>query len=170
MKYIINKIVILFSILFLFSNCLLANDKAGEQIDWQVISSGGTNNGTSASFRLSATAGQTATGGGSSENYGVSHGYWQDFDTTSSGPCDCEPGNMNGDGVINIFDVTGLISYLYLGGDAPIPYELCSGDMNCDCVCNIFDVTGLIAFLYLGGPPPCTCEEWLSACGPPLRK
>ncbi len=86
------------------------------------------------------------------------------------GVCDCEPGNMNADGVINIFDVTGLISYLYLGGAAPIPYELCNGDMNCDCVCNIFDVTGLISFLYLSGTPPCTCEEWLTACGPPLRK
>jgi len=83
---------------------------------------------------------------------------------------DCEPGNVNGDGTINIFDITYIISYLYMSGPAPIPYEICDGDPNCDCVCNIFDITYLITFLYMTGPPPCTCEEWLTACGPPLRK
>jgi hypothetical protein len=84
--------------------------------------------------------------------------------------CDCSPGECNGDAIINIFDITYLISFLYLSGPAPVPYALCSGDPNCDCVCNIFDVTYLISFLYRDGPPPCTCEQWLTACGPPLRK
>jgi len=83
--------------------------------------------------------------------------------------CDCEPGNANGDETLNIFDITYIISYLYLDGPAPIPYELCSGDPNSDCVCNIFDITYIISNLYLDGPPPCTCEDWLTACGPPLR-
>ena len=95
--------------------------------------------------------------------------------------CDCEPGNPNADppdGVINIFDVTYLISNLYLGGADPIPYAICSGDANCDCTVNIFDVTFLISKLYLGGGDPCTCDEWLDGgappplvgnCGPPLR-
>jgi len=84
--------------------------------------------------------------------------------------CDCEPGNANDDATINIFDITYLISYLYLSGPAPVLYELCNGDPNNDCTCNIFDITYLISFLYLGGPLPCTCEDWLTACGPPLRK
>jgi len=84
--------------------------------------------------------------------------------------CDCEPGNCNGDNVINILDVTYLISYLYKGGPAPIPYALCSGDPDCNCIVNILDVTYLISFLYKGGPPPCDCNAWLSACGAPLRK
>jgi len=84
--------------------------------------------------------------------------------------CDCEPGNVNGDETINIFDITYIISYLYLEGLAPTPYELCSGDPNCDCICNIFDITYLITNLYLEGDPTCTCEEWLTACGPPLRE
>ena len=84
--------------------------------------------------------------------------------------CDCEPGNCNGDATINIFDITYIIGFLYLSGPAPVPYALCSGDPNCDCVINIFDVTHLISFLYLSGPPPCTCQQWLTACGPPLRK
>jgi len=88
--------------------------------------------------------------------------------------CDCEPGNVNADppdGVINIFDVTYLIAFLYMQpSPAPVPYALCSGDPNCDCVVNIFDVTYLISYLYMSGPPPCTCQQWLAACGPPLRK
>ena len=84
--------------------------------------------------------------------------------------CDCQPGNVNGDETINIFDITYIISYLYLEGPAPTPYELCSGDPNCDCICNIFDITYLITNLYLEGDPTCNCEEWLTSCGPPLRK
>jgi hypothetical protein len=84
---------------------------------------------------------------------------------TLQGECQCEPGNVNSDTVINIFDITYLISSLYLSGPAPVPYELCSGDPNRDCICNIFDVTYLISHLYLNGPPVCTCEDWVSSCG-----
>jgi len=84
--------------------------------------------------------------------------------------CDCYPGDMNGDCIVNIFDITHTITYLYLNGAPPIPYELCDGDPNRDCTCNIFDITYLIAYLYLDGPPPCTCEDWLTECGPPLRR
>lgn len=84
--------------------------------------------------------------------------------------CDCQPGNANGDANLNILDITYLISYLYKGGPAPVPYALCSGDPNCDCTVNILDITYLISFLYKSGPAPCTCQQWLAACGPPLRK
>ncbi len=84
-------------------------------------------------------------------------------------PCNCMPGNCNGDGTINIFDITYLINFLYKGGLPPIPYALCSGDPNCDCLVNIFDVTYLITYLYKAGPAPCNCTDWLNACGPPLR-
>jgi len=92
------------------------------------------------------------------------------FVITGGEECDCEPGNVNGDPTINIFDITYIISYLYLSGPAPMPYPLCNCDANCDCTCNIFDITYLIQFLYQGGNPPCTCQQWLAACGPPLRK
>jgi hypothetical protein len=97
----------------------------------------------------------------------------EDSDTNGVGDacqCDCEPGNANGDGTYNIFDVTYMIGYLYMDGPAPQPYEVCSGDPNCDCICNIFDVTHLIGYLYMYGLSPCDCNDWLSACGPPLRK
>jgi len=86
------------------------------------------------------------------------------------GPCDCRPGNTNDDATINLFDITHIISYLYLDGPPPIPYELCSGDPNADCTCDIFDITYLIDYLYLSGPPPATCVEWRDACGELLRE
>ena len=66
-------------------------------------------------------------------------------------------GGTNGDadcnGELNIFDVTFLISYLYL--DGPAPQFEGGGDCNCSYNCDIFDITYLITHLYLGGPPPC---------------
>ena len=84
--------------------------------------------------------------------------------------CDCQPGNANGNLPVNILDITHLISYLYKGGPAPIRYATCSGDPDCNCTVNILDITALISFLYKGGPAPCTCAQWLSSCGLPLRK
>ncbi len=61
-------------------------------------------------------------------------------------------GDANGDNVVNIFDVTHVISFLYLSGPDPIPLD--AGDANGSGIINIFDVTYLIAFLYLDGPSP----------------
>jgi uncharacterized Ntn-hydrolase superfamily protein len=66
-------------------------------------------------------------------------------------------GDMNGDEVVNIFDITGLIGYLYLEGAAPDPIE--SGDANGDGLINIFDITYIISYLYLSGPEP-DCYLW----------
>jgi hypothetical protein len=163
-----KRILVIFLIIFALALIAWADDKSGEEINWQVLSGGG-GDGTSTNYQLNGTVAQTAVGAGTSANYGLSHGYWVDFGG-SGGPCDCEPGEANADATINIFDVTYLISFLYMSGPAPVPYALCNGDPNCDCTCNIFDVTYLISFLYMSGPPPCACEEWLTACGPPLRK
>jgi hypothetical protein len=145
----------------------LANPTTGEQINWQVISSGGTA-GTSTNFGLNGTAGQTAVGFGSSTNFGLSHGFWQEFGGSSE--CDCIPGDANGDEQINVGDAVYIIAYVFKGGPPPVPYAICSGDANCDCQCNVGDAVFLIAYVFKGGPAPCSCEEWLTACGPPLRK
>jgi len=70
--------------------------------------------------------------------------------------CEYVCGDANGDTIINIFDVTFLISYLYMEGPAPDPIE--AGDANGDGTINIFDVTYLIAYLYMEGPEP-ICPE-----------
>jgi len=61
-------------------------------------------------------------------------------------------GDANGDEIVNIFDITYLISFLYMEGPPPVIYEMC--DVNGDDVVNIFDVTYLISHLYMEGPPP----------------
>jgi hypothetical protein len=61
-------------------------------------------------------------------------------------------GDINGDGDINIFDITGLISYLYLEGEPPVSMN--AADVNHDGNINIFDITYIITYLYLEGPAP----------------
>jgi len=69
--------------------------------------------------------------------------------------CDL-PGDADNDGIVNILDITFLISYLYKGG--PAPPCLVEGDANGDCILNILDITYLISYLYKGGPAP-ICNE-----------
>jgi len=124
--------------------------KSGEDIGWQVISGGGTE-GSTTSYGLRGTMGQTAIDHGQSDTLGLAHGYWSMFSRFGGTCCDL-PGDANNDGVVNILDITFLINYLYKLGPAPdCPVE---GDTNGDCVINILDVTYLINYLYKGGPLP----------------
>jgi hypothetical protein len=66
--------------------------------------------------------------------------------------CDFICGDVDGDGIVNIKDVTYLINYLYKNGPAPIMMGL--ADVNDSGQTNIQDITYLIKYLYLGGPPP----------------
>jgi parallel beta-helix repeat protein len=66
-------------------------------------------------------------------------------------------GDANRDSTLNIFDITYIISYLYLEGPAPWPEH--AADANCDLVINIFDITHLINYLYRDGDEPCYLEE-----------
>ncbi|MEW5925190.1 MAG: hypothetical protein AB1746_14495 [Candidatus Zixiibacteriota bacterium] len=134
----------------------------GDTICWQVVGSGATS-GNSEQYLLSGTLGQSAIGLDSTAVLLLRSGFWQFF-------CDCNPGDADGNGIINLLDVTFLITYLYRGGPAPRPFPLCSGDPDCSCMVNILDVTYLISYLYKGGIPPCECEDWLAGCGQPLRK
>jgi len=61
-------------------------------------------------------------------------------------------GDANGDGNINILDITFLINYLYKGGPAPDPVEI--ADVNGSGNINLLDITYLIGYLYKGGPGP----------------
>jgi hypothetical protein len=81
----------------------------------------------------------------------------------------CRPGDADGSGNLNMLDILYLIAYLYKAGPPPIPYEICSGDPDCDCEVKMLDILYLISYLYKGGLALCTCEDWLSTCGPPLR-
>ncbi len=131
----------------ILASVLLAGDKAGEQINWQVISGGGTINGASASFRLTSTVAQTAAGSGNSANFKIYHGFLQDF-TGETFVC----GDVNNDGVVNILDMIYYIDWKFKGGAAPS--ILNSADVNSDGAYNILDIIYLIDYKFKGGPAP----------------
>ena len=89
--------------------------------------------GTKYKFRAFVTAGGKTT-----------YGDEMDFTTLTN----TVGGDANGDGVVNISDVTDLISYLMSGSGSGI--NLSNADVNGDGVVNISDVTDLISSL-LGG-------------------
>ncbi len=61
-------------------------------------------------------------------------------------------GDANGDGEIDVADITYLINYLFLATSAPDP--LWVGDANSDGEVDIGDIIYLINHIFLGGPPP----------------
>ena len=118
----------------------------GEQIDWHVISSGGTNIGMSGSYKLSGTVGQTAVGLGTSASYHLNHGFWQDFS------CCNKPGDANNDNAANVGDAVYIINYIFKGG--PVPPCKCEGDANGDDAINVGDAVYNVNYVFKGGPPP----------------
>jgi len=127
--------------------------RAGEQINWQVISGGGTR-ATSATMVLNGTIGQTAIGTGASASYGLIAGYWQDF---GGGGCCVIPGDANHDGSRDISDLTYFVDFMFGGGPAPICQEEFDNDGNCSQ--DISDLTYYVDFMFGGGPDPVACHE-----------
>ena len=134
----------------------------GEEINWDVISSGGTF-GSSTNYAIRGTVGQTAVGYGSSTNYGVSHGYWHE--TGSSGCCNGDGMRGNVDGLVqagsevNVADLSYLVEYLFRGG--PVPPCVDEGNVNgisgMAGPIDVSDLTYLVAYLFQGGPAPMVC-------------
>jgi len=160
--------------LVLLCACLLVSSalaqKAGEEINWQVISGGGINNGTSTAYTLSGTVGQTATDYGSSSSYGLQSGFWQNFGIGGSGNCCLDwgiPGDANDDLAINLLDILHLIDFVYQDpvGSPPNPHGCdalldCNGDgLAVDTpVINLIDILNMIDHVYqepVGNPILC---------------
>lgn len=60
------------------------------------------------------------------------------------------PGDVNGDGKLDVTDVFALINFLYAGASAPIG----DADANGDGKTDVVDVFYLSNYLFSGGPPP----------------
>ena len=130
----------------------VAND-----IDWQVVSSGGTE-GESGTYRLSGTLSQTAVDTGSSGSYLLRHGFWQDF---GSGCCippirgdvklDGSPGELG----IDVADLVYLVNYMFKKGPPPQCFE--EADVNADCQIDIADLVYLVNYMFKQGPAPKPC-------------
>jgi hypothetical protein len=126
-----------------------AAPNAGEQIKWQVISGGGSK-GTSTSYVLTGTVGQTAAGPTSSTNYKVNQGFWQSFSC-----CVGKRGNVNLIGIIDSADLASLVSYLTGGGFSIPCYD--AANVNGSGIVDSADLAALVSYLTGGGfvPPNC---------------
>ncbi len=145
------------------------HSRTGEQIDWQVISSGGTD-GSSTNFQLVGTVAQTAVGTGSSPNFGLSHGYWQEVAGSGGGCCD-NRADINHDGQADpdIADLIYMVSYMFQEGPEPPcdePYSpecpdhyFAEADVNGDGTCSpdIADLIYLVTFMFQEGPVVVPC-------------
>ncbi len=133
--------------------------RAGEEINWQVISSGGTK-GSSASFDLQGTVGQTSVGVGSSASFGLQHGYWQDF-TSGGGTCCMGSirGNVDYDvgDAIDISDLVYLVDFMFSGGPPPPCFEEGDVDGSGAAPIDISDLVYLVDYMFTGGPAPPPC-------------
>ena len=121
----------------------------GETIHRQVISGGGAVKSSSAHFTMSWTVGQPWVESASSDNFGLSHGFWAAMGGGVAFVC----GDANGDETVNIGDAVYLINYIFKNGPAPDP--LAAGDGNCDGTVNVGDAVYLINYIFKGGPDPC---------------
>ena len=131
-----------------------AEPATGEEINWQVISSGGTE-GTSTNFALKGTVGQTAVGFGSSTNFRLSHGFWQEFGPTTCCNHDGIRGDVDASNSVNIADAVFLVEYIFFGGPPPPCLE--EGDVDGSGSINIADAVFLVEYIFFGGPAPAAC-------------
>jgi hypothetical protein len=64
-------------------------------------------------------------------------------------------GDINADGVIDVFDMTYLLDYIFSDGPPPLPVAE-AGNVNAspDGMIDVFDLTYLIDYIFSGGPAP----------------
>ena len=125
---------------------ITASPQAGEQINWQVLASGGGTQ-TVGDLVLGSTIGQTAAGPSSAGSYLLQSGFWQNF----GGGFLC--GDLDQSGDVNISDVVYLVAYIFSGGPAPDP--LAAAEVNCDGSINIADAVYIIEYIFTHGAAPC---------------
>lgn len=131
----------------------------GEQIEWQVISSGG-GRGAAGNFVLYATVGQTAVGSGESDNFGLTHGFQQDFGGGGGGGCCQIRGDVDHSGGVDVSDLGYIVDYLFRGGPPPICNEdgyYAEADVDNSGGVDVSDLGYIVDYLFRGGPPPVPC-------------
>lgn len=118
----------------------------GEQIGWMVFSGGG-GRVTSATNSMDLTLGQTAVGAISNGSFKMNLGFWQEFGSGSC--CVGTTGNVNMTGIVDLSDLSALISYV-TGGGYLLP---CSPEANVNNagIVDLSDLSALISFVTGGG-------------------
>ncbi len=137
------------ALIVVLSAAITGEPQEGEQIDWYVISSGGTH-ATSTNYIFDGTLGQTAIGSSQNDTYTLNSGFWQVF----------EPGYLcgdaNNDAAVNISDAIWIANFVFIGGPEPNPWL--AGEVNCDGLVNVSDAVWIILFVFEGGNDPCDSD------------
>jgi hypothetical protein len=63
-------------------------------------------------------------------------------------------GDLNSDQAVNLADITGLISYVFLGSELSIIEQAANVDSSPDGKIGLSDITTLISYVYLNGAEP----------------
>lgn len=133
--------------------------RAGEQINWQVLASGGGLS-TMGTLTLGSTIGQTVAGQSTMGSLTLNSGFQQNFAVGGS-TCCIPPmrGDINYDAaeLIDISDLLYLIDFMFTGGLAPVCHE--EADVNGDGaeLLDIADLVYLIDYMFTGGAAPPAC-------------
>jgi aminopeptidase YwaD len=63
-----------------------------------------------------------------------------------------DPGDLNGDGSIDVLDLSNLVDVIFAGSFPGTGYN--TADVNGDCEVNVLDLVYMIDYLFRGGPAP----------------
>lgn len=75
-------------------------------------------------------------------------------------------GDVNLSGAITSSDIIRLVSFVFIGGQPPLPC-VAAADVNCSRTVTSADVIALVNYIFKGGPAPCdvcTLIPGLSSC------
>ncbi|PWB68094.1 hypothetical protein C3F09_12310 [candidate division GN15 bacterium] len=111
---------------------------------WSVVGDGG-NSGKSATYSLSWTTGQIATGKGSAGSLELNRGFWQNFNTSC---CIGRRGNINLAGIVDVSDLCALVSFLTTGSSLTC-YE--AANVSGTGIVDLADLSALANYLTSGG-------------------
>ncbi len=70
--------------------------------------------------------------------------YSANYNIDQDSLAECDPGDMNDDGYLNVSDVVRLVAVILGNGDTPSDVELCAGDVNGDDQTSVQDVVNLV--------------------------
>ena len=135
-----------------------ATPREGEEINWQVIASGGGTS-TLGSMILASTVGQTVAGQSMMGDMVLNSGFQQNFE--EGGGCCIPPirGDVNYDGaeLIDISDLLYLIDFMFQSGPAPVCFDEADIDASGSEPLDISDLVYLIDYMFRDGPEPPAC-------------
>ncbi|MCI0531004.1 MAG: hypothetical protein L0Y74_03530 [candidate division Zixibacteria bacterium] len=123
------------------------------QLDWISINGGGTTSGSSTSYGLGYSVGQTVAGEGTSTNYGLGIGFW-----FGAAACTAIPGDGNNSNSITLADIILQVNYYFNKAGWPpcgtsstlcwVGGRVCRGDVNASGTITIADIVQLVNYFF----------------------